>query len=258
MRVAVVVPTYNEVDNLPLLASALFSLPVPDLHLVVVDDNSPDGTGAVAEALKATYPGRVHVIHRPRRLGLGSAYITGFRQALNLAADAVLQMDADFSHDPADVPRLLAGLHTHDLVIGSRYVAGGRLDVHWSWWRRFLSWWANAVYVRLILDTSVHDATAGFMAWRRAALEAIDLDSIRSNGYIFLVELKYVAEKLGLRILEVPIYFRDRTEGRSKMDARVKLEAAWRVWQIRWRYRHLKPVSSLVAPSAEETAPPAE
>lgn len=239
MTIMVVIPTYNEADNVQEIAAALFALDLPELHLLVVDDASPDGTGEIAEGLKAVYPGRMHVIHRQGKRGLGIAYITGFHFALDYGADIVFQMDADFSHHPRYVPDMVRALRDYDLVIGSRYVPGGRLDERWSWWRRFLSWWANSVYTRVILGTGVRDATSGFKAWRRHTLEGLGLDRIRSNGYIFQVEMAYVAEKLGYRILEIPIYFEDRRIGKSKMTVPVKLEAAWRVWQIRWRHRHL-------------------
>ncbi|NPA91046.1 MAG: polyprenol monophosphomannose synthase [Chloroflexi bacterium] len=242
MTVMVVIPTYNEADNLEDLTDALFGLAIPDLHVLVVDDASPDGTGEIAEGLRERYPGHMHVIHRSGKFGLGTAYITGFRYALDFGARAVVQMDADFSHRPEYIPRMLDALAEYDLVIGSRYVPGGKLDERWSWWRYLLSWWANSVYVRLILGTQVKDATAGFRAWRRETLEGIGLERIRSNGYIFQVEMAYVAERLGYRILEIPIYFEDRRIGKSKMTVPVKLEAAWRVWQIRWRHRGLKPL----------------
>ncbi len=241
MNVMVVIPTYNEADNIEAMAEALFALDIPDLHLLVVDDASPDGTGEIAEGVKARYPRRMHVIHRPGKLGLGTAYITGFKYALDAGARTIVQMDADFSHRPEYIPEMLDALADYDLVIGSRYVPGGKLDERWSWWRYLLSWWANSVYVRLILNTRVKDATAGFRAWRRSTLEGMNLDRIRSNGYIFQVEMAYVAERLGYRILEIPIYFEDRRIGKSKMTVPVKLEAAWRVWQIRWRHRHLSP-----------------
>ncbi len=241
MNVMVVIPTYNEADNIAELTDALFALAIPDLHVLVVDDASPDGTGEIAEGLKQVYPGQMHVIHREGKLGLGTAYITGFKYALNAGAQTVVQMDADFSHRPEYIPQMLDALAEYDLVIGSRYVPGGKLDERWSWWRYLLSWWANSVYVRLILNTRVKDATAGFRAWRRSTLEGMNLDRIRSNGYIFQVEMAYVAERLGYRILEIPIYFEDRRIGKSKMTVPVKLEAAWRVWQIRWRHRHLSP-----------------
>ncbi len=243
MKIMTVIPTYNEAENLGELVRALFALGLPDFHVLVVDDASPDGTGEIAERLKTRYPEHVHVIHREGKLGLGTAYITGFRYALAEGADVIVQMDADFSHRPEYVPQMVEALREYDLVIGSRYVPGGRLDERWSWWRYLLSWWANSVYVRLILNTRVRDATAGFRAWRRETLQGIGLERIRSNGYIFQVEMAYVAERLGYRILEIPIYFEDRRIGRSKMSVPVKLEAAWRVWQIRWRHRHLYPAS---------------
>lgn len=237
----VVIPTYNEAENVRPLTRALFDLALADLHVLIVDDASPDGTGAVADQLQAEYPGRLHVIHRPDKLGLGTAYVTGFRYALDHGAQYIVQMDADFSHSPAYVPQLLRPLDCYDVVVGSRYVRGGRLDERWSWWRHLLSWWANAVYTRLILGIHVRDATAGFKAWRRATLEGIDLSRIRSSGYVFQVEMAYVTEKLGYRALEVPIYFEDRRIGRSKMSVPVKLEAAWRVWELRRRHRCLSP-----------------
>lgn len=237
MRTTVVIPTYNEAENLPALVQALLSLPVGDLRVLVVDDASPDGTGELAEALSRQEPQRVQVLHRPAKLGLGTAYIAGFRQALADGADVIVQMDADFSHSPEDIPRLLEALADCDVAVGSRYVAGGRLDERWSWWRFLLSWWANSVYARFILGLKVRDATAGFKAWRRSALEAIDLEAIRSNGYVFQVEMAYVAQRLGLRVREIPIYFEDRRIGRSKMSVPIKLEAAWRVWDIRRRHR---------------------
>jgi len=239
MTVMVVMPTYNEADNVEEMAEALFALDIPDLHLVIVDDASPDGTGEIADGLKEVYPGRLHVLHRTGKLGLGTAYITGFHYALDFGADMIVQMDADFSHRPEHVPQMLEALRDYDVVIGSRYVPGGKLDERWSWWRHLLSWWANSVYARLILGIKVRDATAGFKAWRASTLQGLGLDRIHSNGYIFQVEMAYVAEKLGFRILEIPIYFEDRRIGKSKMTVPVKLEAAWRVWQIRWRHRHL-------------------
>ncbi len=247
MCVMVVIPTYNEADNVADITAALFALRVPDLHVLIVDDDSPDGTGEIAESLRARYPGHMHVIHRHGQRGLGTAYITGFRYALDFGAEAIVQMDADFSHQPRYVPEMLAALREYDLVIGSRYVPGGRLDERWPWWRKFLSWWANSIYVRLFLDTHVRDVTAGFKAWRRTTLEGIDLDRVRSNGYVFQVEMTYITEKLGYRILEIPIYFRERSDGSSKMTTGVKLEAVWRVWQIRWRYRHLRREDRLIS-----------
>ncbi|OGO41903.1 MAG: hypothetical protein A2W36_01905 [Chloroflexi bacterium RBG_16_58_14] len=205
-----------------------------------MDDNSPDGTGQMADSLAAQYPGRFHVLHRPGKLGLGTAYIEGFLWALDRSADLVIQMDADFSHSPAYIPRMLELITEVDVVVGSRYVPGGRLDERWSWGRWFLSWWANSVWVRLILGTHTRDATAGFKCWRASALRQLGLENICSNGYVFQVEMCYVAEKAGLRIREIPIYFEDRRIGQSKMSVPVKLEAAVKVFEIRRRYRRVR------------------
>ncbi len=237
--VCVVLPTYNEADNLPALAAAVLALPLPNVQLIVVDDASPDGTGQAADRLAAHHPGKVRVLHRTAERGLGRAYVDGFRLALKLGAQYIVQMDADFSHSPADVPRLLEASANADLVIGSRYVEGGALDVNWNWWRRFLSWWANKVWAQIFLGTKVQDATAGFRCWRRATLEGIGLERVRSNGYVFQVEMSYMAERLGYRIVEVPIYFEERRVGRSKMTAGVKFEATWRTAMLRWRHRNL-------------------
>jgi dolichol-phosphate mannosyltransferase len=236
-KVMVVVPTYNEADNLPPLTAELLALDLPNLEILIVDDNSPDGTGQVAEDLAQQHPQRFHVLHRSGKLGLGTAYLTGFGYALDHGADYVVQMDADFSHSPAYIPRFLEALEGCDVAIGSRYVAGGGLDERWGWGRYLLSWWANSVYTRLILGLRVKDATAGFKCWRRATLEGIGLDRVRSNGYVFQVEMAFLTEKLGYRFFEIPIYFEDRRIGRSKMTVPVKLEAALRTWQIRWRHR---------------------
>lgn len=238
-QVCVVLPTYNEAENLPALAAALLALPIDNLQIVVVDDASPDGTGDVAERLAARHPGRIRVLHRTTARGLGRAYVEGFTLAMSLGAQFILQMDADFSHSPADVPRLLEASEQADLVIGSRYVEGGALDVQWNWWRRFLSWWANKVWAQLFLGTQIQDATAGFRCWRRATLEGIGLERVRSNGYVFQVEMSYMAERLGYRIVEVPIYFEERRVGRSKMTMGVKIEATWRTAVLRWRHRNL-------------------
>jgi dolichol-phosphate mannosyltransferase len=237
----VVVPTYNEANNLSPIVGELRSLNIPGLQIVVVDDNSPDGTGELAEDLRRRNPGEFHVIRRPDKMGLGTAYLTGFQFALERGADRIIQMDADFSHSPTYIPCFLAKMDDYDVVVGSRYVEGGQLDEQWSFGRHLLSWWANSVYTRLVLGMAVKDATAGFKCWKRKVLEAIDLDSIRSSGYVFQVEMAYVTEKMGFRALEIPIYFEDRRIGQSKMDMRVKLEAAWRVWQVKRRHRHLRP-----------------
>lgn len=239
MKIVIVIPTYNEADNLPEMVTALIRLPFDDLHLIVVDDNSPDGTGEIADRLAAEHPAQVMVIHRSGKQGLGTAYALGFQQAIAQGADVILQMDADFSHSPDYIPQMVVHLADYDVVVGSRYVAGGRVDERWSWWRYLLSWWANQVYSRLILGVSVSDATAGFKAFQRHVLESIDFSHILSNGYVFQVEVAYLCQKLGFRVLELPIYFEDRRIGKSKMDVPIKIEAVWRVWQIRWRYRHV-------------------
>lgn len=256
--VVVVVPTYNEADNLPAITAALLALPLANLKVVVVDDASPDGTGAIADRLVTHNPGRIRVIHRQPPRGLGRAYQAGCRLALEMGAQFVIQMDADFSHSPDDVPRLLEAASDADVVIGSRYVDGGTLDRDWNWWRRFLSWWANTVWTQTFLQLSVKDATAGFKCWRRAALEGINLDRIKSNGYVFQVETIYVAEQLGYRVLEIPIFFEDRRLGRSKMTFGVKLEAAWRVFEIRTRHHGIHRQVPAVAPSSYPNQPHTE
>jgi dolichol-phosphate mannosyltransferase len=237
-HIMVVIPTYNEAENLPTMAGELLALDLPDLAILIVDDNSPDGTGKIADELTHRHLDRMHVIHREGKLGLGTAYVTGFQYALEQGADLIVQMDADFSHSPAYIPELVAATDEYDVAVGSRYVSGGSLDERWSWWRFFLSWWANSVYTRLILGVRVKDATAGFKCWRRATLEGIGLDRVRSNGYVFQVEMAYLTEKLGYRFLEIPIHFEDRRIGRSKMTVPVKIEAALRTFQIRWRHRN--------------------
>jgi len=236
-KTMVVIPTYNEADNLPSIVAELFAQPMEDLQILIVDDASPDGTGRMADELAARHTGRMHVIHRTGKLGLGTAYITGFKFALERGADYIIQMDADFSHSPNYIPVFLEKMQEHDVVVGSRYVEGGRLDEQWGMGRYFLSWFANSVYTRLLLGIKTRDATAGFKCWRRKVLETIDLDSVKSSGYVFQVEMAYLCEKLGFRVLEIPIFFEDRRIGRSKMTVPVKFEAAWRVFEIRWRYR---------------------
>jgi dolichol-phosphate mannosyltransferase len=237
--IIVVIPTYNEAENLPRLVSALFALPAAGLGLLVVDDNSPDGTGAIAEDLAKQSPGRIDVLHRPGKMGLGTAYIQGFQRALQQGARAVLQMDADFSHPVEKIPEMIAALEQADLVLGSRYVPGGGLDERWPLWRKGLSSWGN-FYARTILGMSVRDVTGGFRLWRRATLERMPLDRVRSNGYVFQVEMAYVAVKLGFSFVEVPIYFADRRWGKSKMNFRIQVEAAVHTWALRSMYQDLK------------------
>ncbi len=240
-KVLVIVPTYNEATNLPLLTKDLLSLPVDGLEILVVDDNSPDGTGQIADTLATQTGERVHVMHRSGKQGLGTAYIQGFRWAIERNYDVVIQMDADFSHDPKYVPQLVEAAKNWDAVIGSRYTTGGKLDERWGVGRRLLSWWANSVWVRGILHTPVKDNTGGFRAWRRKTLIGLNLDRIRSNGYIFQVEITYVALRLGYKFCEIPIYFADRKYDKSKMGLEVQIEAALRVFQVWLRHHSLVP-----------------
>ncbi|MBW4439611.1 MAG: polyprenol monophosphomannose synthase [Pleurocapsa minor GSE-CHR-MK-17-07R] len=241
-NVTIVLPTYNEIENLPLMADALLALPVEGLQILVVDDNSPDGTGAAADALSQQHPGRVHVLHRTDKNGLGPAYRAGFRKAIVMGADIIVQMDCDFSHKPEYVPQIVAKLNEgNDMVLGSRYVRGGSVDEAWSWYRKLLSMFANQIYVRAILGIPVNDATGGFRAWKRDTLIGLDLDRVQSNGYIFQVEMAYLTCRLGYKVAEVPIYFPDRKLGQSKMDVRIQREAAIATWKLRARHKAVTP-----------------
>ena len=205
MKITIVLPTYNEAENLPKLVSALFSLPL-DLSLLIVDDNSPDGTGQIAEELAQEFSGKINTLHRIGKMGLRSAYLEGFAKAFETGADAVVQMDADFSHDPAVLVEMARRIESCDVVIGSRYTRGGSLARNWPFWRKALS------------------------AFER----------MRSSGYVFLVEMAYVAWLMGFNIEETPIHFADRRWGKSKMSFRIQLEAAVRIWDVRWHYRDLR------------------
>lgn len=238
MRTTVVIPTYNEAENLPKLVSVLFNLPFPDLSLLIVDDNSPDGTGQLADDYARQPGSRVSVLHRSGKLGLGTAYIQGFQQALANGAEAVAQMDADFSHPPEKLLELQSALKTCSVALGSRYVPGGRLDDNWALWRKALSGWGN-FYARTLLGLPMRDVTGGYRMWRRETLLTMPLERIRSNGYIFQVEMAYVAHRLGFTFTEIPIYFAERQLGQSKMSLRIQVEAAIRVWQLRGVYRDL-------------------
>jgi dolichol-phosphate mannosyltransferase len=240
VNLTVVTPTFNEAENLPKLVSALFDLPLPGLKILVVDDNSPDGTGDLAEDLAAAYPGSLGVLHRAGKLGLGTAYISGFSRALDEGAEAIAQMDADFSHPPEKLLELLEVLQHCDIALGSRYAPGGAVDERWPLWRKGLSSFGN-LYARTILGLPVRDATGGFKVWRRETLQGMPLERVRSNGYAFQVEMAYIAYRLGYTFDEVPFYFADRRWGQSKMSFRIQREAAIRVWQMRFEYRTLKP-----------------
>jgi dolichol-phosphate mannosyltransferase len=240
-KIVVVIPTYNEADNLPVMAAELWDLGIPGLSILVVDDNSPDGTGRIADDMVKRYPGKIGVIHNPAKGGLGRAYRIGFDAALEQGAELIIQMDCDFSHSPSHIPEMLEKIKQVDVVVGSRYVAGGKLDERWETGRYLLSWWANAIYTRLLLSLDVKDTTAGFKCWRAEALRGINLDRISSNGYSFQFEMAYLAQRLGYRVLEIPIYFEDRRIGHSKLTIPIKIEAAVRAWQILWRYRSITP-----------------
>ncbi len=230
MSSIVVVPTYNEADNLPLLVERIMDL--EGFYLLVVDDNSPDGTGRLAEQLRYSYPGRLLVLHRPGKLGLGTAYLEGFRVALSLRHSNVFQMDADFSHDPGDLPRMLSELRRGaDLVIGSRYAPGGGIR-DWPLWRQAMSR-GGSLYARLLLGLPVRDLTGGFRGWRRQTLLDLPLDQVRSEGYAFQLEMAYRCARRGKRVVEIPIQFRERRSGLSKMSTSIFLEAVGTVWRLR-------------------------
>lgn len=227
-RTLVVVPTYNERENLPQLASRLMNLPVR-VEMLVVDDNSPDGTGKIADDLARANPS-IHVLHRQEKNGLGRAYIAGFKWALSHGYDLVIEMDGDFSHDPNDIPRFLEAAREADLVLGSRYIYGIRI-INWPLSRLMLSK-AAAIYVRIVTGMPISDPTGGFKCFRRRALEAIDLEAIHSNGYSFQIETTHKLWRQGMKVVEVPIVFTDRFQGHSKMSGNIIWEALWVVWRL--------------------------
>jgi len=226
----VVIPTYNEASNLPTLVPQVLAQDAR-LEILVVDDNSPDGTGPLADALALANP-RVHVLHREGKLGLGSAYITGFRWALERGYEYVFEMDADFSHDPAHLPEFLKAAASADLVLGSRYLGGRVTVVNWPIARLMLSYWAN-VYARWVTGLRIWDLTGGFKCFHRRVLEALDLSQVRSNGYAFQIEMSVRAWRNGFKLAEVPIVFVDRTVGQSKMNRKIVREAIWVVPRLR-------------------------
>jgi dolichol-phosphate mannosyltransferase len=229
----VIIPTYNERENITRMVAAVLSQR-PDYHLLIVDDGSPDGTAAEVRSAQAQFPGRIHLMERSGKQGLGTAYIAGFRWALEREYETVTEMDADFSHNPADLPRLLERvLNGADVSIGSRYVRGGQVT-NWPTDRVLLSRYAS-VYVRLITWMPVRDTTAGFVCYHRRVLESLNLDRIRFVGYAFQIEMKFAAWKLGFKLVEVPINFVDRVAGSSKMSKGIFQEAALGVWEMAWR-----------------------
>ena len=231
LKALICMPTYNEIENIDRIIPAIHEV-VPEVHVLVIDDASPDGTGRRAEELAADDE-RVHVLHRTQKQGLGPAYIAGFHWGLDspLGFDAILEMDADFSHQPAYLPEMLRQLEEHDVIIGSRYVEGGGTR-DWSLARRMLSR-GGGLYARTILGVDIQDLTAGFVGWRRRVLERISLDQIEASGYVFQIEMKYRAHCAGFSIREIPITFPDREAGTSKMTPDIALEAITRVWKIR-------------------------
>ncbi len=229
MTTLIVIPTYNEIANLPPMVAKLMAN--PDYSLLIVDDNSPDGTGPEADRLAEQYGARLRVIHRPGKLGLGSAYVDGFRVALQGTYDFVVQMDADFSHDPDDVARLVEAARNADVSIGSRYVRGGGAD-NWPWLRWFISR-GGSLYTQLILGLGIKDTTSGFKCFRREALARLDLNRVRAKGFGFQVEMNWRCHRAGMRLVEVPIRFVDRRLGQSKMSRHIFLEAMLLVWTLR-------------------------
>jgi dolichol-phosphate mannosyltransferase len=229
-RSLIVVPTYNERENLPLLLDAVLKVVPAEVEILVVDDGSPDGTGKIADDWAAR-ESRVHVLHRTGKLGLGTAYVAGFRWGLDQGFEQLIEMDADFSHDPKYLPVMLKSLESHDVAIGSRYVPGGG-TVNWGLGRKVLSR-GGSLYARTVLGAPIRDFTGGFNGWRRKVIEAVDVGTLRSDGYSFQIELKYRAFKKGFRWTEFPIVFADREVGKSKMNRRIVFEALARVWSFR-------------------------
>jgi dolichol-phosphate mannosyltransferase len=229
-RALVIVPTYNERENISRLIRTVLDKD-PRLEVLVVDDGSPDGTAAIVESIAAE-TNRVHILKRPKKMGLGTAYIAGFKWSLERKYDYTFEMDADFSHDPGHLPEFLRAIETADLVLGSRYREGKVTVVNWPIKRLLLSYYAN-VYARVVTGLPLWDATGGFKCYRRAVLEAIDLNDVRSNGYAFQIEMSFRAWRKNFRIVEIPIVFVDRTEGTSKMSGAIVREAIWMVWRLR-------------------------
>ncbi len=228
-RVYVVTPTYNEKDNLPILAERIFALKIPDLHLVIVDDNSPDGTGRIADELRQKYP--ITVINREKKTGLGKAYVQAF-QSLPPEAEIVIQMDADLSHDPSVIPAMLEKIKNCDVVLGSRYIPGGKIE-NWDFGRQLISKFGN-LYARLVLGLPYHDLTGGFKCWRKDFLKKMNLEKLSSVGYNFQIETTNLAHKLGAKICEVPITFTERKTGASKFNLGIILESFWKVFLLRF------------------------
>ena len=251
MRCVVIVPTYNESENIAAVVPLILRQG-EEFDLLIVDDNSPDGTGEIAERL-AGESGRVHVMHRPRKLGLGTAYVAGFRWALDFGADLIFEMDADFSHDPAMLPRFVQAVDDCDLVLGSRYVPGGGVE-NWPASRQFMSR-GGSFYARTILGVGVRDLTGGFKCFRRRVLETLNLDDIETSGYAFQIEMTYRTLLHGFRVKEMPIVFADRVQGVSKMSRKVFLEAVLAVWKLRFKLPRKGVRMHLLPPERFDPAP---
>ena len=228
--VSVIIPTYNESVNIDQMISRVLDQD-PRIEILVVDDNSPDGTAAIVDQIASRQP-RVHILHRPGKQGLGTAYVAGFKWALERDYEYVFEMDADFSHDPKHLPEFLQAVRDADLVLGSRYLRGRVTVVNWPMPRLLLSYFAN-IYARVVTGLKLYDATGGFKCFRRRVLERVDLASVRSNGYAFQIEMSFRASRLGFRIVEIPIVFVDRLDGTSKMSGAIVREAVWMVWRLR-------------------------
>lgn len=241
MKSAIIIPTYNERDNIRKLIARLLQHNIEDLHCVIVDDNSPDGTGAIADELAESHS-HVHVIHRKKKEGLGKAYIAGFERGFELHADVLFTMDADFSHDPSIIPSFLEAIEDADVVIGSRYVEGGAIK-NWSWIRRFISKMGN-LYARTVLQTGIRDMTTGYRCYRRKVLESIDLNALSSGGYVVLVELAYKSFLHAFQIKEIPITFTERATGKSKFSMRIFVEAWIQVFRLRRMRKSVKPLTT--------------
>ncbi len=234
-KICVVIPTYNEKENLPVLVEKIFALKIPDLHMLVVDDNSPDGTGRVADELRNKYP--LTVIHRAEKSGLGKAYVQGF-ESLSPEVEIVIQMDADLSHDPAVIPAMLEKIKNYDLVLGSRYIPGGKIE-NWDFFRRSISWFGN-ICARIVLGLPYHDLTGGFKCFRREVLKKINLSKLSSVGYNFQLETTYQAHKLDFNITEIPITFTERKTGASKFNLGIIVESALKgiLMRLKELFRH--------------------
>lgn len=226
MKIIIIIPTYNEKSNIERIIPIIFNLQINNLHILVVDDNSPDGTGEAVEKMKKQYP-NLDILHREKKEGLGRAYVAGFKKALSDGADYIFEMDADFSHDPKYIPQFLEAIKDYDLVLGSRYCRGGGVE-NWNFVRKMVSRFGN-IYARMVLGVPIRDLTGGFKCYRRKVLETIDLDSLESIGYNFQIEITYKAYKIGFKIKEIPIIFTERREGKSKFNVKIILESFWKV-----------------------------